>query len=235
VPETIETLSQRAVTDEFVELFELDATSLGGSVNRFLAGAFGSSTVTWQGNTYAPIPVTATGFAADGSGTLPTPHLKVANVNLAFSGIAISFHDLLGCIVTRHRTFRRFLDGESEADPTAEYAPDVYRVDRKVAQNKLFVEWELATVIDQEGRKLPGRPVLQGACPWRTRHWTGVAFDYTHVVCPYVGATIFDVNGNVVVGEANEVFSKRIDTCCQKRFPTGSLPFGGFPGVGRFR
>lgn len=232
--DTIESLPQQPALDEFIELFELDATILGGSVYRFVSSAYASSPVTWQGNTYSPIPFQASGFASDGTGLLPTPHLKVANIDLAFSGVAIAFSDLVGCTVTRHRTFRRFLDGQGSADPTAEFAPDVFRIDRKVAQNKIFVEWELAAVIDQEGRVLPGRPILQSACVFRYRHWTGASFDYTNATCPYVGSGNFDINGNSVVGGANDVPSKRIDTCCKVRF-SGTLPFGGFPGVARFQ
>jgi lambda family phage minor tail protein L len=233
--ETIDSLPQQPALDEFIELFELDATSIGGDIYRFISGAYAIEPVTWQGNTYLPIPFESSGFTADGSGVLATPHLKVANINLAFSGVAIAFHDLVGCTVTRHRTFRRFLDGQSEADPTAEFDPDVFRIDRKVAQNKIFVEWELAAVIDQEGRKLPGRPILQSACVFRYRHWTGASFDYTDATCPYVGATNFDINGNVVATGDLDVPSKRLDTCCKKRFASGTLPFGGFPGVARFQ
>ena len=233
---------QAASLDAVVELFELDATALGDQVYYFTAQSLipdplapVPTNVTWQGHTYSPIPCEATGWEVNGKGTLPTPHLKVANVNLAFSGLAIGFNDLLGCKVTRHRTFKRYLDGQIEADPDAEFDPDVYRVDRKVAQNKIFVEWELASTMDQEGRLLPGRPVLQSACPFRYRHWNGSAFDYTNAQCPYVGTNYFDVSGAVVATPALDRAGKRFDTCCAKRFPTGAKPFGGFPGVARFQ
>lgn len=227
--------------DEIVELFDLDATSVGDQVYHFTCASLVPDpsapvpqSVLWQGNSYVPVPCEASGFETSGKGTLPTPHLKVANINLAFSAIAIAFNDLLGCTVTRHRTFRRYLDGQADADPTAEFDPDVYVIDRKVTQNKIFVEWELAARIDQEGRLLPGRPVLQSACPFRYRRWTGSAFDYTNAICPYAGSSYFDINGTPVSDPALDRAGKRFATCCAKRFPSGARPFGGFPGVARF-
>lgn len=219
--------------DERVELYELDATVLGGTVYRFTPMAYSATAIVWRGDTYSPVPVETTGWQTSGSGTQPTPRIKIANVNLTFSALAIALNDLRGATLTRHRTFRRYLDGQTDADPTVELAPDIYRINQKLSQNKLFVEWELASPMDQEGRLLPGRPVLQGACPFRYRIWDGAAFDYTHAICPYTGSNYFDVNGNVVATAALDVPGKRVANCCKKRFPTGALPFGGFPGVAR--
>lgn len=243
MPDTLESVKQQPALDELVEFFDIDVTALGGTVLHVTSSVYTGSSVIWDGVTYAPIPLEASGFASDGSGTLPTPHLKMANVNLAASGLNISFNDLLGSVVTRHRTFRRFLDGQSQANPTEEFPPEIYRIDRKVAQNKVLVEWELASVLDQEGLRLPARPVLQSACPFVYRYWAGVDWDLTRATCPYNGAdtpapftastSYFDINGNVVATPALDRASKRFDTCCKKRFPTGILPFGGFPGAER--
>jgi lambda family phage minor tail protein L len=226
-------LVQQAALDERIELFEIDATALGGPVTRFAPDAYSATTITWNGNTYAPVPVESSGWQTTGTGTSPTPRLKVGNVGLSFSALCIAYNDLCGAIVTRRRTFRRYLDGQADADPTMEFDPDIFRINQKTSQNKIFVEWELATVADQEGRLLPGRPILQSACPFRYRVWTGSVFDYTHAACPYTGTNYFDVNGNSVATPALDVPGKRVSNCCRKRFPSGALPFGGFPGAGR--
>jgi len=229
----IKQLTQLPSLDEIIELYDLDATVIGGTIYRFTPMAYTATPILWNGNTYSPVPVETTGWQVTGSGTQPTPKIKVANVNLAFSALAISLGDLLGATLTRHRTFRRYLDGQTDADPTVKLSEDVYRINQKTAQNKIFIEWELAPSIDQEGRLIPGRPVLQAGCPFRYRVWTGAAFDYTHASCPYVGATNFDANGNVVATGDLDVPGKRVLNCCKPRFPTGPLPFGGFPGVAR--
>lgn len=232
----IHQLVQLPSIDEMVELYDLDATNIpGGALYHFTPMAFqGPATaIIWGGITYTPVPVQTTGWQASGSGTQPTPQIKVANVNLAFSSLAISLNDMLGATLTRHRTFRRYLDGQSDADPTVELSRDVYRINQKLSMNKIFIEWQLAPAIDQEGRLLPGRTVLQGACNFRYRIWNGAAFDYTHATCPYVGASYFDAFGNSVATPNLDVPGKRVGNCCKLRFPNQALPFGGFPGVAR--
>lgn len=216
--------------DNYVELFDLDATSLGGSLYHFVSSLLSDTPITWQTNVYEPVPCEATGFEVNGQGSLPTPHLKVANINLAFSAVAIAYNDLLGCKVTRHRTFKMFLDGQPDADPDAELV-DFYRVERKVAQNKVYVEWELAAWIDQQGAQIPGRQVLQDACTQIYRYWNGSSFDYTKATCPYTGTNYFDVNGNSVSSAAQDVPGRGIANCCKRRFPGQPLPTRAFPGV----
>lgn len=224
---------QSAALDADVELFDLDTTSLGGGVYYFIAStpnSAGNGNVLWQGNNYVPVPCEASGFEMSGKGTLPTPHLKFANINLAFSAIAISYGDLLGCKVTRHRTFAGFLDGQPNADPEAEVV-DYFRVERKVAQNKVFVEWELAAWIDQQGAMIPGRQVLQDACTWKYRYWNGTSFDYSQAQCPYTGSSYFDVNGNSVATPDLDVPARSVANCCKLRFAGQPLPTAAFPGV----
>lgn len=108
IKEDIQSLSPGAV----VELFELDATNLpGGTVSYFHAGTSElSKPIVWQGITYSPLPVEASGFDISTNGTLPRPRFKVANVGGVFSAVARENEDLVGCKVTRRRTFAKYLD-----------------------------------------------------------------------------------------------------------------------------
>ena len=93
----------------WVELYELDATAQGGSVLYFHAGTNGLNTsVVWQGNTYAPFPINATGFEISGQ-QMPRPKLAVANVSGAITAL-LQTSDLLGAKVTRRRTMVKYLD-----------------------------------------------------------------------------------------------------------------------------
>jgi phage-related protein len=93
----------------WVELYELDATAQGGSVLYFHAGTNGLSTsVVWQGNTYAPFPINASGFEISGQ-QMPRPKLAVANVSGAITAL-LQTSDLLGAKVTRRRTMVKYLD-----------------------------------------------------------------------------------------------------------------------------
>lgn len=94
-----------------VELFELDATSAGGSIMRFHNGKSGLGTdVVWQGNTYTAFPIEATGFDFSGKGQLPRPNLRVANVTGLLGALVRTYQDLLGCKLTRKRTLAKYLD-----------------------------------------------------------------------------------------------------------------------------
>jgi lambda family phage minor tail protein L len=192
----------------------------------------GMALLSFGGNIYPYIAVEATGFEWSGKGPLPTPRIRVGNANRVLQGYAVDYKDLVGAKVTRTRTFARYLDLEPYADATQTFPLDVYFVERKVTQTKLFIEWELASAMDQEGKMLPGRQVLR-QCRYRYRRWDGAAFDYAKATCPYVGVPTFNARGQVVAS-AQDVCGKKLSDCIL-RFGNVDLPFGGFPGVGMFR
>jgi lambda family phage minor tail protein L len=230
-PVGLTALVQGFELDDYVELYELDARSLGGDITRFTSSAFETGPVRRGGNDYLPMPVETEGWEWSGRGPLPTPILRVANVSLAFGAAVIAFGDLLGATVTRIRTFRRYLDGQPLADSTACFPLDIYRIDRKRLYTKVVIEWELAAATDQQGVYLPRRPILRNACTHRYRIWTGTSFDYTEATCPYAGDDYFDANGRPTTAAGDRCGKKLSD--CKLRFGTAPLPTRAFPGVAR--
>jgi lambda family phage minor tail protein L len=235
---------QRPDIGDVVTLYDVDCTAIFGEVLRFTPAplvldpaAPVPMPVLWRGNTYLPRACEATGWMWDGAGPLPQPKLTIGNTDRAISALCIAYNDLQGAIVTRHRVPLKHLDGQPDADPDVEFDPDVYEIDQKTSQNKVAVEFVLGTAIDIEGRMIPGRQVLQGYCPWRYRVWTGSAwrYDQTSSACPYTGDRYYDANGHQVFDPALDKPSKRLVSCCKRRFPSGDLPFGGFPGAARYR
>jgi lambda family phage minor tail protein L len=108
------------------------------------------------------------------------------------------------------------------ADPTAEFADDIYFIEQKVNENKNFVEFELTSSFDVQGVRLPRRQIVQNICPWK----------YRGAECGYTGTNYFDINDNVVGSLAADVCGKRL-TSCQLRFGDyAELPYGGFPAAG---
>lgn len=67
----------------------------------------------------------------------------------------------------------------TNADPTAEFARDVYYVDRKASENRISVEFELSAALDLTGVGLPRRQIVQNYCPWQYKGtecgWTGTS------------------------------------------------------------
>jgi lambda family phage minor tail protein L len=203
-----------------VELFELDLTPLGGELVRFHAGTnqIGGD-VTWQGNIYSAFPVQATGFAITGTGTIPRPKMTVANVTGLISAFVLSFNDLLGAKITRKRTLVKYLDAVNfpggtnpTADPDSHLADDVYSIDRKSAENKNAVEFELAAAFDVQGVQLPRRQIIRNLCSWA----------YRGPECGFTGAPIWDANdtfissassaeGNAVIAAYNALQARKTE------------------------
>lgn len=216
-----------------VSLFTLDATGIGGSTYRFTPGPLGGSAVIFNSLTYTPLPVTIDGIDKSSDGKLPRPKITLSNITKALLAEIVSYNDLVGAVVTRQRTYQKYLDGESAADPNAEYPQDVFIIKRKTKQNKTLIQFELRAALDLEHIMIPGRQVLPG-CSLIYRTWSGAAFDYTNATCPYTGTGYYTASGVSTTAE-NDVCGQDLYSC-RLRYPLSSdqLPMNGFPGVGQF-
>lgn len=226
--------SQKLEPSAIVSLFTLDATKLGGPILHFTMAARVDQAVSFGGVTYEPVDVQFQGLETSGVGALPQPKITLSTGLSTTQAIVATYGDLNGAEVTRIRTYARFLDGEPDADSTAFYGPDRYRVERKSSDTPSYVEWDLSAAIDQEGKMIPGRAVLAGTCMWRYRAWNQSlgAFDYSRAQCPYTGSQAYDIN-DLPVANALDNPSRRL-SCCKTRFGADQpLPFGGFPGASR--
>lgn len=233
---TIYSQMQSLEPGQLVELFIIDLSTYGGSNYYFTSSAKETSAIVFQGQTFTPIDFKAEGFETNGSGSLPTPKIQISNTTKAISEAVIAYNDLIGCKITRLRTFRNFLDGELNADPNAMLPADVFIIDRKSVHNKLYIEWELAAAMDQQGRMLPGRQVLRDTCTHRYRAWnpdTG-DFDYSKVTCPYAGTGYFTFSGDSTFNPGEDICGKKFSDC-KARFGNQDLPTRAFPGVARVR
>jgi lambda family phage minor tail protein L len=215
-----------------VEMFELDATSLGGSINRFHSGLneLGASVV-WKGNTYTPLPIKATGFERTGQGVIPRPTLSVSNISGLISTLIGTFDDLIGAKLTRERTLLKYLDavnfaaGNPDADPAVFFPDEVYFVNQKTSENKISIDFELTAAWDVEGVKLPKRQILQNVCSWV----------YRSAECSYAGGAVAEIDDTPTAILDDDDCGKRVASCVL-RFPDPAiLPYGGFPGVGLIR
>lgn len=242
---SIQAVIQSSRPGERVSLFRLDAAAAGGGLLYFTPAVrekdvdgnlIPTEQVIFGGTTYTPVDVEFQGFEISAGGSLPTPTMRLANTDGMWQALLNTYGDLCGCTIQRVRTFRRFLDGEVDADPSTYLGPDTFRIERKKAENKSFIEWELSAAIDQEGKKLPGRVVIRDTCLWRYRRWDPDlgAFDYSKAQCPFAGAGSYDINDQPTTPD-KDVPSRRL-SCCETRFGSAApLPFGGFPGAARLQ
>lgn len=233
---TIEADKQSLTPGRRVELFEFDARAQGGSLYYFCSSYKEDGPLLWQGNIYTPLPIFASGFEVNGKGAFPMPKLRISNVLLLPGAIINDIGDPLGAKVTRWVTFSHYLDDGETPNPDEHFAPQVFFVEQKTGQNRLFVEFQLASVIDQDGRYLPKRQVIRDTCTfvYRTYNADTNEFDYTNVQCPYAGTKMFKPDGTETTNPAEDQCGKRLGEC-RKRFEGQPLPFGGFPAVARVR
>ena len=165
----------------------------------------GEYSIRYQGQTYLPLPIEASGFEYKGDGSLPRPTIRIANLRSEITGLLLSINqvtpgnDLNGAKVTRIRTLSRFLDsdnwennvnpyGNPDDSANAQLPQEVYYIDRKVIENRDFVEFELSSALDLTNIKTPRRLAMQNLCQW----------EYKSKECGYSGADEFTVGGTQV-------------------------------------
>jgi lambda family phage minor tail protein L len=193
-----------------------------------------NNAVKFGGNFYIPVEVEATGFEWNGgaSASLPTPTFKISNKHKLIAAAVISLKDLRGAKFTRIRTFGKYLDSGSAPSVNKILPKDIYRINRKTSHNKYFIEFELASSLDQEGVKIPQMRCLRDACLQRYRSFNGNSFDYSSATCPYTGGNYFDQAGKPVYTAAEDKCGKHLSDCIL-RFGGNQLPFLGTPGIGK--
>jgi lambda family phage minor tail protein L len=192
-----------------IELYELETfAKIHGAANNyyFFAGhnkEDNPAEIVFNGNTYLALPIEADGFEYKGDGGLPRPTVRIANLQSSISAILLGINefnfgnDLIGARFTRVRTLSRFLDGsnwESGTNPYGTPNPnetmpnEIYYVDRKVSENRDFVEFELVSSFDMAGVRAPKRQALSNLCQW----------EYKSKECGYTGSDKFNEDDTVI-------------------------------------
>ena len=230
---------QEIAPGAIIELFvlETNAAQHGGvEVFRFHAGSNmdGNGEVVWAGNIYQRFPVEAEGFEYNGQGQLPRPKLRVSNIFGAITALMLSLpNGLEGAKMTRIRTLARYIDAVNfpggvnpygTPDPTAEFPREIYFIDRKTAETRDVVEFELAAAFDLAGVRAPKRQCIANICQWV----------YRSAECSYTGEAYFNENDQVVSSSSQDVCGKRLTSCRARFGDLAALPFGSFPGIGTF-
>jgi lambda family phage minor tail protein L len=219
-----------------IELFELRLNNnLHGSTNitRWHNGCNAALTggIVWGAETYSALAIKAEGFELTSSGSLPRPTLTVSNLDGLVTALLIdvnkttSNNDLTGAEVRRIRTLKKFLDGENDADPNAQWPVEIWYIDRKATENREIVQFELASKFDLAGQFIPKRQLIANVCQW----------EYRSSECSYTGSNYWDVDDNSVTTLGSDRCGKRLSSCKLRFGNNGELPFGSFPSVGKVR
>jgi|TARA_R100000030_G_scaffold12364_2_gene8277 lambda family phage minor tail protein L len=227
-PQSIQEQLQSLEPSAIIELFQLELTQAVNGVDETFYYHAGTNdltaNVTFAGQQYTATAIEVDGFEASTKGVMPRPTMRIANTGNAISALLLLYNPLQAK-VTRIQTCKKFLDAvnfeggtNATADPSAKFEDQVFYIDRVAAENPVMVQFELASKLDLINVLLPRRQVVEH-CPWQ----------YRGTECGYTGTNYFDIN-NRRTTQANDVCGKRY-TSCTLRFPSGDLPFGGFPGA----
>lgn len=172
---------QSLTPTSIIELFQLELNSLQHGINYIYYFHAGTSlksngSVYWANNEYTPMPIQADGFEYSGTGQLPRPKIRIANLNGMVSSILSALpNGLEGAKITRIRTFARYIDNNNFPGDTNPYgAPDssmkmpdeVFYVDRMISETRDLIEFELVAVFDLMGVRSPKRQCLPNMCQW---------------------------------------------------------------------
>ena len=183
---TLEADIQQGWHDAIVEMFDIDLSPITNDpadIYYFTNQLKEDSTkVQWKGNIYEPLPILAAGYDRNTNGQVAQPSLTVANVLGTFSQVVKSFDDLVGAKVTRRRTLQKYLDGSPQADTLQEFQIDIFYIERKTQETALSITWQLSSILDLEGVRLPRRVITQNLCLWK----------YRSSECGYTGAPVFN-------------------------------------------
>lgn len=152
-----------------------------------------STDIQFQNKIYSICPIEATGFELTSQGSLPVPLLRMSVNDSDVPFLAILKNkisvlgDLVGCKVTRKRSFAKFLSNNNFnsnnaplstlVDQYAEFPHDIWYISRKSVENKNVIEYELNSVLDLENLQLPRRLMFAKRCSF-TYRGEGCMYEY---------------------------------------------------------
>jgi len=157
-------------TDTYLELFDFDASMLSDINNvpgqiHYLTNSptgGGVSGILWRGNTYYSLPFKLTGITYAGDGTVNArPTIAISNINKFFMAAMLSLGNLVGMKITRWRTFYKYTDNGSEPNTNMCYPIDEFLVIKKQPSDNTTLTYELSSVLDRPGIKLPRKLILR--------------------------------------------------------------------------
>lgn len=154
-------------------------------IYRFCSMENQTNPIIWQGKSYQPMPISMNGFESNNEGKLPRPTFAIANPEGIFSRIIHSNHDLANSVLTRKRTYAKYLDDDNfehgknpfgQSSSLSRFEDDVYYINKKIEENKEFIKFELVSALELEGAYIPGRAVMSDYCSWHYRSEIGCKY-----------------------------------------------------------
>jgi lambda family phage minor tail protein L len=163
---------------------------------------------------YIAIPIDVQGFETTAKGTQATPTLTLTVSEEGITALALfkdiirQVGDLSGVKVTRIRTYYKYLPPQNfypdhlnpNYDQYIEYPRDIFYIDRKSNEDKFSIQFELASLLDLEGIKLPLRQIISNRCMWTYR---GEGCEYNESNFPNQAIPVADLKDELLADIIN--------------------------------
>lgn len=229
--QTIYALVQKLDPGQYVELFELDLTSIGGDAYHF-HGYTRVGNIVWQGVEYTPWPIQVEGMGMTGEGQQNSPTLSVGNVSGLITALCKVYDDMVDGRIIRRRTLGRYLDavnfpgGNPEADPDEHFSDDVYIIDQKQGADGSNATFILKSPLIATDRQLPGRQIVANCCQWLS------IGGYRGPYCGWTGGAYFTNKDKPTDNPALDMCSGTLYGCKLRFGANNQLRYGSYPASG---
>lgn len=157
---TIQEQIRQSYVGELVHLFRIDLNPIGVNEVLFLTPS-ASTTISFNGDTYTPFPITIEGLDRTLEGAAGRVKLSVSNVTQMLAASVIAYGDMVGATVEYIRTMKNFLDGEADGGTNQSNPVQKYVIIQKSRFSQQSIEFILATELDRPGLLLPRRQCLK--------------------------------------------------------------------------
>ena len=186
--------------------------------------------IIWQGQTFEPMAIQASGLEMRTDGKASAPTLSMANningIQGAVSAYCLQFDDFAGAKLKVIRTTAKYLDAENfsagNLNASNEAKEQLWYIEQKTSENAQTVSFELSNPIDFEGQKIPIRQITS-MC-----HWCMMG-GYRGEECGYTGAAMFTEKDEPTDDPSLDKCGGRIKSCTLHFGENKPLPFGGWP------
>ena len=215
---------QKLEQDPIIEILQIEKN---GSVLTITSN--NNIGLSWNSIALIPVEYIAEGFETRADTESPRPSVKMFIGDTLIQTFLKANQMGRGGVVTRYRTYLKFLDGQSEADATQTFGKEVYRIN-KAKRSYPLIEWELRSMLELPQNEFPILTLNRSYCDLIYRTWNGSAF-VAHT-CPYAGANKFTSENVSTTTSSLDVCSKNL-TACRKRYGNNPLPFRGTVGQRR--
>jgi len=158
-----------------IDLFEIELDTNEGYL-RFHGSKNFEKNLIFQGKEYLFIPCELSTLEKSIDGKQTRPKLKISNINNYISRVFYDRHDLIAKGFYRKRILAKDLDAvnfTNSINPFGSSAFNTYIsldkliINRKISENKEFIEIELSSSIDVETVFVPNRKINNDTCVWK--------------------------------------------------------------------